>query len=169
MRRDAQDREVQQALLDLNTDFNLTQAYDQPTRENNLLDLIFTTNPSLIKSTTNAPGISGHDMVIVDSDTKPHYTKQRPRKCFIFKKANWDQLKTSICELSAEILRLYHRGLSVHELWDKFKVDLQAAVDANIPSRIKTSKTSTSWITNRVKRLMKRKARLYKKAKNSKY
>ena len=84
MRRDAQDREVQQALLDLNTDFNLTQAYGQPTRENNLLDLIFTTNPSLIKSTTNAPGISDHDMVIVDSDTKPHYTKQRPRKCFIF-------------------------------------------------------------------------------------
>ena len=136
MRRDAQDREMQQPLLDLTTDFNLTQVHDQPARENCLLDLFFfTTNPSIIKSTTNALGISDHDMVIADFDTKPFYTKQR--------------LKINICELSAEILRFYHIGLSVHKHWDKFKVDLKTAVDVNIPSKIKKkSKTSTPWITN---------------------
>ena len=106
MRKDAQDREVQQALLDLATDFNLTQVHDEPTRENNLLDLVFTTNPSLIKSTANAPGISDHDMVVVDFDTKLFYAKQKPRKCYTFSKANWDQLKANISELSQEILRL---------------------------------------------------------------
>ena len=48
----------------ISTEFNLTQIHDKPTREDNLLDLVFTTNSSLIKSTTNAPGISDHDMVI---------------------------------------------------------------------------------------------------------
>ena len=168
VRKDAQDREVQQALLDLATDFNLTQVHDEPTRKNNLLDLVFTTNPSLIKSTANAPGISDHDMVVVDSDTKSFYAKQRPRKCYTFSKANWDQLKANISELSQEILRLYHRCLSVQDLWDRFQTDLNTAINANIPSKMMKSNHSAPWITKSVKRLMKKKARLYKKAKQSK-
>ena len=74
----AQDKDVQKAPIDLAIDFNLTQVHDKPTRENNLLVLVFTTNSSLIKSTTNALGVSDNDMVIVDSDTKPFYIKQRP-------------------------------------------------------------------------------------------
>ena len=77
----AHDNDVQQSLIDLAIDFNLTQVHDQTTRESNLLDLVFTTNPSLVKSTNNAPGVSDHDMIIDDSDTKPFYTKQRPKKC----------------------------------------------------------------------------------------
>ena len=168
VRKDAQDREVQQALLDLATDFNLTQVHDEPTRQNNLSDLVFTTNPSLIKSTANAPGISDHDMVVVDSDTKPFYAKQRPQKCFTFSKANWDQLKANISELSQEILRFCHRGLSVQDLWDRFKTDLNTAINTNIPSKMMKSNHSAPWITLSVKRLMKKKACLYKKAKQSK-
>ena len=84
---DAQDREIQQADLDLSADFNLTQVHDKPTREENLLDLVLTKNPSLIKSTNNTPGISDHDIVVVDSDTKPYYAIQKHRKCFVFSKA----------------------------------------------------------------------------------
>ena len=58
VQKDAQNREVQQAILDLSVDFNLIQFHDKPTREDNLLDLVFTTNPSLIKSTAHTPGIS---------------------------------------------------------------------------------------------------------------
>ena len=157
----AQDKDVQQALIDLKIDFNLTQVHDQPTRENNLLDLVF-------NSTINAPGISDHDMVIVDTDTKPFYTKQRPRKCFIFSRANLVQLKTNISETSAEIQRLYNLGKSVHELWNTFKGDLNTGINENIPSKMKKSKQSTPWITRNLKRQMKRKARLFKKAKRTK-
>ena len=57
-----------------------------------MLDLIFTNNPSLIKSTGNAPGISDHDIVITDSLTKPYYSKQMPMKRYIYSKANWDNI-----------------------------------------------------------------------------
>ena len=107
-------------------------------------------------------------MVIVDSDTKPFYTKQRPRKCYIFSRANWDQLKTNISEISAEIKRLYNLGKSVHELWNRFKGDLNTAINDNIPFKMKKFKQSTPWITRNVKRKMKRKDRLFKKAKRTK-
>lgn len=91
--QDAQNKDVQHALLDLSIDFNLTQVLDKPTRGNNILDLIFTKNPPLIKSTSNAPGISDHDIVVADSITKTYYAKHKHRKCYMFSKANWENLK----------------------------------------------------------------------------
>ena len=138
VQKEAQDKEVQQAIIDLSVDFNLTQVQDKPTREDNILDLVFTTNPSLIKSTSNTPGISDHDIVVVDSDTKPFYVKQKPRKSFVFSKANWEQLKINITELSAEIVRLYRSGSSVQHLWDIFKKDLMIAINAKKTEDIQT-------------------------------
>ena len=69
-----QDKNEQQHLIEIMSDFNLSQMHSEPTREENLLDLVFTTNPSLIKSTANAPGISDHAMVVTDADIKPQYT-----------------------------------------------------------------------------------------------
>ena len=51
------DREIQQGLADLMGANNLTQIHDSPTRENNLLDLVFVSNPTLVKSSVNVPGI----------------------------------------------------------------------------------------------------------------
>ena len=61
----AADREVQQSLLDLTTEHGLSQIHDQPTRDNNLLDLVFTNNPSVVKSSTSVPEISDHAMVVL--------------------------------------------------------------------------------------------------------
>ena len=43
------DRAIQQNLVDLSANFNFTQVQEKPTRLDNNLDLVFTTNPSLIK------------------------------------------------------------------------------------------------------------------------
>ena len=42
-----QDRSVQQHLVDTMAEFNLTQIHEDPTRDRNLLVLVFTTNPSV--------------------------------------------------------------------------------------------------------------------------
>ena len=46
-----------------------------PSRESNILDLHFTTYPSLVKSCYTVPGISDHHMVVVYYDVKPRYKK----------------------------------------------------------------------------------------------
>ena len=80
VRSNAPDREIQQALIDITTEHGLTQVHNQPTRQDNILDLVFTNNPSLVKSSTSVPGISDHAMVVTDCDIKPVYNKQNPRK-----------------------------------------------------------------------------------------
>ena len=168
VKSNAQDKEIQQALIDISIDFNLTQVHEKPTREDNLLDLVFTTNPSLVKPSSNAPGISDHDIVVVDSDTKPFYSKQKPRKCFLFSKVNWDELKVKISGISKNITEMYEFGKSIHELWDTFKTDLMQTINENVPSKMFRSNTSTPWIRGKAKRVLRRKARLYKRAKKTK-
>ena len=93
-----QDRNIHQRLIDLTSEHNLTQIHDQPTRNGKLLDLVFTTNPSLIKSSVSVPGISDHDIVVTDVDIKPVYSSQKPKKVYKWNKANWDNIKSD-CEM----------------------------------------------------------------------
>lgn len=77
----------------------MTQVHNEPIKENNILDLIFTMNPSLLKSSTNIPGISDHAIII----TKPHYQKTTPRKRYIYSKANWNKVKEDLQSLEKEL------------------------------------------------------------------
>jgi hypothetical protein len=67
---------------------------EESTRQDNTLDLYFTTNPSLVKNCTTIPGLSDHAIVVVESDTKPQYCTTPRRKHFLFGKADWPSLKT---------------------------------------------------------------------------
>ena len=101
--KSAADREVQQALLDLTIEHGLSQVHDQPTRDNNLLDLVFTNNPSIVKTSSSVQGISDHAMVVTDIDVIPQHIKKKPRKIYIFSKVNWDNIFDEMDQLSSEI------------------------------------------------------------------
>lgn len=90
--QDAQVKEIQRAVMEVVTANSMVQINEQPTRGNILLDIVLTTNSPLIKSSNNTPGISDHDMVVINCDTKPYYQRKRPRKCYIYSKAKWDKL-----------------------------------------------------------------------------
>ena len=128
----AQDREIQRSLLNVVTSHAITQIHETPTRGNNLLIIILTSNPSLIKSSTNAPGISDHDMIITDCEAKPHYQSKRPRECYIHSKANWEALHNELTNLSTNIKEMYQKGVTVQDLWNSFKKELFASLDKYI-------------------------------------
>ena len=83
VRPNAQDREIQ-TLIDISIEQGLTQVHDQPTRQENILDLVFKGNPSLVKHSQSIPGNSEHAMVVTDSGVKPVCNKQKPRKVYLF-------------------------------------------------------------------------------------
>ena len=86
------------------------------------MDLVFTTNPSLIKSTANAPGISDHAMVVTDTDIKPQYTFCKPRKLFKFGKANWQEIKKSCSDISNHVMeQVKSSSTNIENLWTYFK------------------------------------------------
>ena len=74
-----------QHLLDMVQELGLEQMQLYPTRENNILDLYFTTYPSFVKSCNTVPGISDCHMVVVDCDVKPRYNKPEQKTIYLLK------------------------------------------------------------------------------------
>jgi len=76
----ASDRHLQQTLVDLTTAAQLTQIHEEPTRNGNTIDLVFSTNPSLIQYSASIPGLSDHEAVVADLDTCPQRRKKGETK-----------------------------------------------------------------------------------------
>ena len=59
----------------------LAQIHKEPTREENILDLLITNKPGLIKSSHSVPGISDHCAVVTELDIDPPYRRTKPCQC----------------------------------------------------------------------------------------
>ena len=164
----AQDRELQHQLAEVMSSSSLTQVHNQPTRLSALLDLTFTSNPSLMKNSSSVPGLSDHDMVVTDFETKPQTSKENPRTYYKFRKANWERIKNDLTLLLTDITNDYENGKNVEILWTKFKNALKETIDKNIPSGTAKKRTRLPWIGNPLLKELKKKKRLYRKAKQSK-
>ena len=88
--------QVNQAMVDLALRNSPSQHISEPTRGSNILDLVFTTCPALIQKTTIYAGMSDHDCIITDLNLKVTRPKTRPRKIFLYKRANVDEMKEEI-------------------------------------------------------------------------
>jgi len=164
----ATDRKVQQALLDMATEHHLTQIHREPTKEDNLLDLVFTTNNTLVKSSTNIPGISDHDMIVTDTYVKAEKAKKVQRKCYLFKRADWEAINSGLDDFYPKLAAMKENNKDINTLWETFKSTIMSLIDKNIPSRLSKSKRDYPWINRDLKKMMKKKAKLYKKAKKTK-
>ncbi|XP_076434597.1 uncharacterized protein LOC143274614 [Babylonia areolata] len=67
---EAPQRQVQETLVNVTETVQLTQVHAESTRENDVLGLVFTTNPTLVKNSSSVPGISDHAIVVTDIDSK---------------------------------------------------------------------------------------------------
>ncbi|CAG2201695.1 unnamed protein product [Mytilus edulis] len=150
------DKEIQTKLMEITSSYQLTQIHEQPTREDNLLDIVLTTNPSLVKTSKNTPGISDHEMIVTDCDTKPYYQRSKPRKCYIYSKANWNTIKEEISITSTKLRHMQDRGTNVQEMSDTFKKELFQSMDKHIPSKEIRSKNNLPWINHKIRKLFKR-------------
>ncbi|XP_072022797.1 uncharacterized protein [Amphiura filiformis] len=71
---------VNRLLLDIVEDHGLQQHVNKPTRLNNILDLLLTTNPDLVEEIQVFPGMSDHSVVTGVVNVKAKVNKQPPRK-----------------------------------------------------------------------------------------
>jgi len=156
IRKDAPDPEVQKQLIDITSQAGLTQIHEEPTRENNILDLVFTTNTSLVKTSTNIPGISDHAIIITDTDIKPYYHKSNPRKVYIWSRANWEDMNKDLDKLAILIRNKIQNNEKVNEVWLTFKQHLFASLDKHIPSKFVKSNNRLPWITHKIRKMLKK-------------
>ena len=139
-----------------------------PTRGNSILDLVFTTNPTLVKSSISIPGVSDHDLVCTDFNTKPEVIPQKTRTCYKYKQADWEQMRKDMVEAAQVIEEAHKAGKDVNILWTTFKTLLTNSITRNIPSFTLRKTSSLPWLTAPLRALLKRKSRLFHRARVSK-
>ena len=160
----ANDRLVQEELLTLTQDYCLTQVHEQNTRIDNLLDLVLTSNPSLLISSTSAPGISDHDLVISDFNIKIEYQQTKKRHGLNYKKADWQKIRDYLQkELPISILR----NNEVNTLWNDLKKHIKTAVVTFVPAYVIKENYTLPWLSPILEKCLKRKNRLHSKAKKA--
>ena len=85
-------------LLDMANDFGLDQVVREPTRGENILDLFFTSNPSLVENVRVVPGMSDHGGIpVVTINSRPKLNKSKPRKVYQYHKKQIGQPLSQIC------------------------------------------------------------------------
>ena len=95
---------VNEAMLDLVDRFNLEQLVMEPTRINNILDLILTTTPVSVHEIKVVPGMSDQEAVTAMCDTNTETNKKKPRVVHIYSKANTDGIEEDLEAISNDFL-----------------------------------------------------------------
>ena len=87
---------ISTSCLELIDNHNLEQLVDKPTRGGNILDLCLTNQPNLVNTVSLSPGISDHDIVIVDACINPKLNKKKPRTVFKYNDENLASVKRDL-------------------------------------------------------------------------
>ena len=139
----------------------LEQIIQEPTREGNTLDLFLTSNKTLINRASVLPGISDHDAVFVESNITPKKLRQQRRQIPLWRKTDWTKLQDHISSLWNGVSDdLKARG-SPNCLWEIFRDGLEKGIQLSVPHRTASRQDHHLWISRSLKRLIKKKRRLF--------
>ena len=143
----------------------------QPTRitetTENILDLFFTNNSSLINTAEVIPGISDHEAVFIEASLRPYKTNLPLRTVYVYKKADYDDINEGLRNLHKDMSQIV--SASVDKLWTMFKNRLAGLMKEHIPTKsINGRKTKKPWIDRRVRSAIRKRARLYTRMKKKK-
>ena len=94
--------------------------------------------------------------------------KQASRKIYLYKRADMVGLKDHMAQFKDAYLSEDHSHMSVYDMWVKFKTGFVEAVERFIPSKMTKTKYSVPWIDATIKRLVKKRHKLYLRARKSK-
>ena len=149
--------------------YDLTQHVKEATRveSGNVLDLILTSKPNLVMNTEVTVGMSDHSAVVSVVDLRPKYYHKPPRNILQFSRADFDAMRMDALEFSTEFMLNQPYNRTIDENWNILKNKINFWINKYIP--VKRAKTSRHlpWINRNIKKQMRKRDKLYKKAKTS--
>ena len=161
------------AVIDIALDRNLQQLVTESTRGKNALDLFFTNNESLVQHVNVKPSLSDHVYVEIECLAKPKRTPPTTRRrVFLWKNANCDAISEDM-ETLDQLLASKESpndisSNDVESMWETFKTTLSNSMEKKIPSKlVSKKKNSRLWINTATRRALRKKQKLYRKAKRS--
>ena len=83
---------ISYSFLDALAKTGLQQIVNFPTGNNNILDVVLTNRPSLVKKCVGMPGLSDHDIVFVETSSRALRHRPAHRKILLWEHANFDNI-----------------------------------------------------------------------------
>lgn len=160
-------KELSEMFINMINQIGIEQIVDFPTRKDNILDLFCTNQPALITKIKTIPGISDHDIVLVDAICKPKRAKQSQHKIYLWKKADLNQMKSVTNNLVTDLLSEKNINYSINEWWSKLKTGINKIIEDNVPSKMTKNKYTNPWANSDVDKLCKKQRKAFNKAKKS--
>ena len=159
--------EVNTKLLDIINDHSMSQHVKQPTRKGSILDLVHTSNPNLVKE---YPGgwwhEPDHDAVLVDITLKPSINRKQPRKVSLFKRGDIVSARNDL--KIDNYLTNNPQDKSVDENYNSLtETAVLEVMKEHFPQKNLGSRWNVPWMTSSIKRMMRKKQKLYNKARKS--
>ena len=103
-------------LLEIIDEHRLTQLVKEPTRDDNILDLVLTNNIHIINNVRVIPGISDHDMVLFEVNLACRGKKPVRRKIYMRKKSDTTRIKKELQDFANDFEET--KNESVHTRWN---------------------------------------------------
>ena len=100
---------------------SLEQLVCSPTRLNNILDLVFSTQPDLISEVETIPGISDHEAITFTIRNIVHIQKKQTHKVYLYHKCNLDAIKVDILKFQRSFMQSDPYTRTVDNIWTFFK------------------------------------------------
>ena len=156
-------------LLEIIIEFGLQIMVNDPTRieSDNILDLIPTSNPSIITNTHTTPGMSDHEAVIFEVNLNPIRNRKPPHKVFKYKSADWCKLKNEISKLTDEYFDTDPNSQDVNTNWTFLRDNLTTLMNNTMPHGNTKAKPHLPWISLELIRMQRRRNKSHKKAKQT--
>lgn len=132
---------VSQTFLDITMDLGLEQLVNFPTRQQNTLDLIFTTHPSYKIRCKPLPPTSHksvHGIVLLDTAHQPQRSRLPRRRIYLWKRADVEGIQEHFKQFSQFFLSENFDSIEV--MWISFKTSNSSAVDTYVPSKMSSTR-----------------------------
>ena len=155
-------------LVDLSLSYNMKQLINEPTRDENILDLVFTTNPTVFRKVAALDPI--HDLdhlpIYCEINFKVKVKRKTQRRVWHYENGNYDALKNCLNETPWHVFM--GNCDDVDEMVDMFSNILNSACSDYIPNFVVTvDKNDKLGMTNKIKKLFKKCNRLHRTYKSS--
>ena len=112
-------------------------------------------------------GKADHDIIHVEYDIKAKRIKQALRKIYLYKRADMEGLRDHLARFRDSFLSSDHSHISVNDMWVSFKSEVLEAVERFIPTKMTKTNYSLPWIDHSIKRLIRKREKLYFRARKS--
>ena len=164
-RNDTSSDQIKKKLTGMADRYGLSQLHDEVTRPDSgsCLDLVFCNNQNAVENVSTAAGMGDHLALTYQVPCAVPRTQTPQRKIYRYHKANMTAIKSDILNFQ-ETFTTNWTDHSPEDNWIRLKQALESTMSQNIPQTKTGKRNNLPWITSSVKKHIKRRDRLLKKA-----